>query len=98
MNPDKIRNVLNILFMVLALAAIIIYFAAKDDFKLFIYVCGAAIFVKLMEFSYGSPTDRRSDYDKRRYYKARESGCQETDSDERQSHALLPGMQSRRSS
>ena len=50
MNPDKIRNVLNILFMVLALAAIIIYFAAKDDFKLFIYVCGAAISVKLMEF------------------------------------------------
>ena len=50
MNPDKIRNVLNILFMVLALAAIIIYFAAKDDFTLFIYVCGAAIFVKLMEF------------------------------------------------
>ena len=50
MNPDKIRNVLNILFMVLALAAIIIYFAAKDDFKLFISVCGAAIFVKLMEF------------------------------------------------
>ena len=50
MNPDKIRNVLNILFMVLALAAIIIYFAAKDDFKLFIYVSGAAIFVKLMEF------------------------------------------------
>ena len=50
MNPDKIRNVLNILFMVLALAAIIVYFVAKDDFKLFIYVCGAAIFVKLMEF------------------------------------------------
>ena len=50
MNPDKIRNVLNILFMVLALAAIIIYFAAKDDFKLFIYVGGAAIFGKLMEF------------------------------------------------
>ena len=23
---------------------------AKDDFKMFIYVCGAAIFVKLMEF------------------------------------------------
>ncbi len=50
MNPDKIRNVLNILFMVLALAAIIIYFAAKMTSKLFIYVCGAAIFVKLMEF------------------------------------------------
>ena len=43
MNPDKIRNVLNILFMILALAAIIVYFVA-DDFKIFIYVCGAAIF------------------------------------------------------
>ena len=50
MNPDKIRNVLNILFMILAVAAIITYFVAKDDFKMFIYVCGAAIFVKLMEF------------------------------------------------
>ena len=50
MNPDNIRNVLNSLFMVLALAAILVYVVAKDDFKLFIYVCGAAIFVKLMEF------------------------------------------------
>lgn len=51
MNPDKIRNVLNILFMILALAAIIIYFVVgTEDFKMFIYVCGAAIFVKLMEF------------------------------------------------
>ena len=50
MNPDKIRNVLNILFMILAVAAIITYFVAKDDFKIFIYVCCAAIFVKLMEF------------------------------------------------
>ncbi|MCI1647050.1 MAG: hypothetical protein LKI29_01785 [Bacteroides sp.] len=50
MNPDKIRNVLNILFLILALASIIIYFAARNDFKLFIYVCGAAIFVKLVEF------------------------------------------------
>lgn len=49
MNPDKIRNVLNILFMILALAAIILYFAV-DDFKIFIYVCGAAVFVKVMEF------------------------------------------------
>ena len=45
MNPDKIRNVLNILFMILALAAIIVYFVVgKEDFKMFIYVCGAAIF------------------------------------------------------
>ena len=50
MNPDKIRNVLNILFMILAVAAIITYFVATDDCKMFIYVCGAAIFVKLMEF------------------------------------------------
>ncbi len=49
MNPDKIRNILNTLFMILALASIIIYFAV-DDFKTFIYVCGAAVFVKLMEF------------------------------------------------
>ena len=50
MNPDKIRTVLNILFLILALASIIVYIVARDDFKLFIYVCGAAIFVKLMEF------------------------------------------------
>ena len=50
MNPDKIRNVLNILFMILALAAISTYFVAKVDFKVSIYVCGAAICVKLMEF------------------------------------------------
>ena len=50
MNPDKIRIVLNILFLILALASIIVYIVARDDFKLFIYVCGAAIFVKLMEF------------------------------------------------
>jgi len=51
MNPNKIRNVLNILFMILALAAIIAYFAATEgNFKIFIYICGAAIFVKVMEF------------------------------------------------
>lgn len=49
MDSDKIRNILNLLFMILAVVAIILYFAA-DDFKLFIYVCGAAIFLKLMEF------------------------------------------------
>ena len=44
MNIDLIRNILNILFMALALAAVI------SDFKVFIYVCAAAIFLKLMEF------------------------------------------------
>lgn len=50
MDTDKIRNILNILFLILALAAIVTYFLAKEDFTLFIYVCGAAIFIKLMEF------------------------------------------------
>lgn len=49
MNPDKIRTVLNIIFMIGALVTIIIYFAT-DDKKLFLYVCGATICVKLMEF------------------------------------------------
>lgn len=48
MNPDKIRNVLNTLFLILAVISIIVYFTA--DFKTFIYICGAAIFCKLMEF------------------------------------------------
>ena len=51
MNPDKIRNVLNIIFMILSLAANITYFVeGKEDFRMFIYICGAAIFVKLREF------------------------------------------------
>ena len=50
MNPDKIRNVLNIVFIILAIASVIIYFVARDDFKLFIYACGTAVFVKIMEF------------------------------------------------
>ena len=50
MNPDKLRNVLNYIFLVLALAAVITYFVARDNFTLFLYVCGAAIFVKVVEF------------------------------------------------
>ncbi len=49
MNPDKIRSILNILFLIGALASIIVYFAI-DDKKVFLYVCSAAIFVKVMEF------------------------------------------------
>ncbi|MBQ8520932.1 MAG: hypothetical protein IJ456_06090 [Bacteroides sp.] len=49
MGTDKIRTILNIVFMILAVAAVILYFAV-DDFTTFIYVCAAAIFVKLMEF------------------------------------------------
>ena len=50
MDSDKIRNVLNILFLILAVAAVITYFVAKDVFMMFVYVCSAAIFVKVMEF------------------------------------------------
>lgn len=50
MNTDKLRNILNILFMIGALAAVIIYFAFPEDRHLFLYVSGGAIFLKLMEF------------------------------------------------
>jgi hypothetical protein len=49
MNIEQVRNILNILFMVLAVAAVVCYFA-MDDFTVFIYVCAAAIFFKLAEF------------------------------------------------
>jgi len=49
MNTDTIRVVLNIVFIILAIASIITYFIV-EDFTTFIYVCAAAIFVKLCEF------------------------------------------------
>lgn len=49
MNTDVIRNILNIVFMVLAVAAVIIYFTV-DDFNTFFYTCAAAICCKLIEF------------------------------------------------
>lgn len=57
MNTNLIRNILNIIFMVLALAAVLTYFFVSD-FKVFIYVCAAAIFTKLIEFFYGSCVKR----------------------------------------
>ena len=42
MDNDKIRNILNILFMIGALASVIIY--------VFFYVCGASLFLKMVEF------------------------------------------------
>jgi hypothetical protein len=50
MNIDKIRSVLNLLFMALAVVAVVLYFVYSDDKKPFLYVCGAAIFFKLVEF------------------------------------------------
>lgn len=49
METDKIRNVLNIIFLVLAVAAVATYFLV-DDFMTFVYVCAAAIFFKVTEF------------------------------------------------
>jgi hypothetical protein len=48
MNTDTIRSILNIVFMVLAIASVITYFVV-EDFTTFIYVCAAAIFCKLCE-------------------------------------------------
>ena len=48
MSTDKIRYYLNIIFLVLAVASVIVYYAA--DFHTFIYVCSTAIFVKVIEF------------------------------------------------
>ena len=49
-NIDKIRNILNILFMIGAVASIILYFSLGDDKSIFFYVCGAYLFLKMMEF------------------------------------------------
>lgn len=49
MNTDTIRTILNMVFIVLAIASVITYFVV-EDFITFIYVCAAAIFCKLCEF------------------------------------------------
>lgn len=49
MNVYKIRNILNIVFIIGAIASVICYYTV-DDYHVFIYVCSAAIFVKLAEF------------------------------------------------
>ena len=48
MGTDKIRYYLNMIFIVLAVASVILYYVA--DFRTFIYVCSTAIFLKVMEF------------------------------------------------
>ena len=49
MNTDLIRNILNIIFMVLVLLAVILYLAGKNGNSLFLYLCGTAIVVKFIE-------------------------------------------------
>ncbi len=48
MDLNIVRNVLNVVFMVLALAAVITFFVATNS-NLYIIVCGVAVVVKLME-------------------------------------------------
>ena len=49
MDTDKIRTILNMVFLVLAAIAVIMYFAGAD-FQTFFYVGIAAITAKLIEF------------------------------------------------
>ena len=50
MNIDKIRNILNILFMIGAVVSVILYFSIGEDKTLFFYVCGDSLFLKMMEY------------------------------------------------
>lgn len=50
MDTDRIRSVLNVLFMIGALISVILYFTLGEDKTVFFYVCGASLFLKMMEF------------------------------------------------
>ena len=50
MDTDRIRAVLNVLFMIGALISVILYFTLGEDKSVFFYVCGASLFLKMMEF------------------------------------------------
>lgn len=54
MDTDRIRAVLNVLFMIGALISFILYFALGEDKTVFFYVCGASLFLKMMEFVFRS--------------------------------------------
>ena len=50
MDTDRISAVLNVLFMIGALISVILYFTLGEDKTVFFYVCGASLFLKMMEF------------------------------------------------
>lgn len=50
MDTDRIRAVLNVLFMIGGLISVILYFTLGEDKTVFFYVCGASLFLKMMEF------------------------------------------------
>lgn len=47
---DRIRTVLNVIFLIGAAASFILYFTVGDDKTVFLYVCGGSLFVKMMEY------------------------------------------------
>lgn len=49
MSTNQIRLLLNTLFIIGAIASVICYYAVEDR-HVFLYVCSASIFVKLIEF------------------------------------------------
>lgn len=51
MNIERIRNVLNILFMIGAAASVVLFFTASESNPfLYIYVCMVAIVIKMVEY------------------------------------------------
>lgn len=47
---DRIRTILNVIFLIGAAASFILYFTVGDDKTVFFYVCGGSLFVKMMEY------------------------------------------------
>jgi hypothetical protein len=50
LNLDKIRLILNIIFMIGALSTIVVYFTVEDQMVMFM-VCCFTIFVKFIEYA-----------------------------------------------
>jgi hypothetical protein len=49
MNFDTFRKILNILFLIGAVASVAVYFVVEDR-TVFFYVCGITLCIKVMEF------------------------------------------------
>ena len=49
MDTNKIRTILNAIFLVGAIAAVASYFVVEDKMT-FIYICAAVLFIKVIEF------------------------------------------------
>jgi hypothetical protein len=50
LNIDRIRTILNIIFMIGALSTIVVYFTVEDQMVMFI-ICCFTIFVKFIEYA-----------------------------------------------